>query len=66
MSATKRCGEDIVRKVRCIDNTHFENLVTVGKEYISSCDFLWDSYIIEDADNGGTKQVVDRKLFKVI
>jgi CTP:phosphocholine cytidylyltransferase-like protein len=59
-------GELVVRKVRCINNKHFEKFLTIGKEYVSGNDFLEDCYVIEESDTGATKQVFDRKLFEVV
>lgn len=59
-------GNDIIRNLRCIDNKGKENILTIEKEYISSNDFLWDKYVIEEVDTGAKKQLVDKKYFEEI
>lgn len=59
-------GDQIIRKVRCIDNTHRENFLTIGKEYTSINDFHDDCYVIAETDTGATKQVFDRKRFEIV
>lgn len=59
-------GDDKIRYLKCIDNEGEENRLTIGKEYISGNDFLWDKYVIEEVDNGAKKQLIDKKYFEEI
>lgn len=56
----------IYRRLVCINNKGVEGCLTIGKAYSSCYDFIFDTFLIEELDDGKTYEILERKYFKIV